>query len=222
VVFSDLFSFRRKDDQNRDTGAGAPVYPTKALGRFVAALNATSAPILVDLGPVVGPNVTFFGEKLGCKIAVEDVSNDIDRHARDGTLADLSAFFSRRFPQESSSVDGILCWDVFDYLDKRSAPALAAQLIRLLRPGGVLLALFGTQEPKPGDRVGFTRHIVVDHATLQHRPYDGALAKQRPLPNRDIQRMFEPLRISEQFLLKTNMREVLLRKPSAGAADAGL
>ncbi len=35
-----------------------------------------------------------------------------------------------------------------------------------------------------------------------------ARGKQRPLQNRDIQRMFEPLRITEQFLLKTNMREV--------------
>jgi hypothetical protein len=26
--------------------------------------------------------------------------------------------------------------------------------------------------------------------------------------------MFEPLRITEQFLLKTNMREVLFRKPA--------
>ncbi len=30
--------------------------------------------------------------------------------------------------------------------------------------------------------------------------------------------MFEPLRITEQFLLKTNMREVLFRKPAAAAA----
>ena len=45
-------------------------------------------------------------------------------------------------------------------------------------------------------------------------------AKQRPLPNRDIQLLFEPLRIVEQFLLKTNLREVLFRKPpeTPGAA----
>jgi hypothetical protein len=34
------------------------------------------------------------------------------------------------------------------------------------------------------------------------------------LPNRDIQRLFEPLRVVESFLLKTNLREVLLRKTS--------
>jgi hypothetical protein len=35
------------------------------------------------------------------------------------------------------------------------------------------------------------------------------------MANRDIQRLFEPLTITEQFLLKTNIREVLFRKSSA-------
>src|SRR5207247_2898998 len=52
-----------------------------------------------------------------------------------------------------------------------------------------------------------------DLQTLQYRPYAAARGKQRPLVNRDIQRMFEPIRITEQFLLKNNLREVLFRKP---------
>ena len=44
--------------------------------------------------------------------------------------------------------------------------------------------------------------------------YAAARGRQRPLLNRDIQRLFEPLRITDQFLLKTNMREVLFRKPA--------
>ena len=47
-----------------------------------------------------------------------------------------------------------------------------------------------------------------------NRPYAGQQARLKPLANRDIQRMFEPLRITEQFLLKSTMREVLFRKPA--------
>jgi hypothetical protein len=36
--------------------------------------------------------------------------------------------------------------------------------------------------------------------------------------NRDIQRLFEPLRIAENVLLKTNLREVLFRKPADATA----
>jgi SAM-dependent methyltransferase len=213
LALTDLFTRRRKDESDAETGVSdAPVHPTKALARFLASLSARPQPRLLDLGPVVGPNVNFFGEQLGCKIFVEDVSKDIDRHVRDGKIDELPGLFAKRFPQADDSIDGILCWDLFDYIEKPAAQALATQLSRILRPEGVLLAMFSTAELKPGAPATYTRHIVVDQATLQARPYPAARAKQRPLLNRDIQRLFEPLRIAEQFLLKTNMREVLFRK----------
>ena len=212
MALSDLFSRRRKDDQEADGGAAkAPAHPTKALKKFLATLSAQEQPTLLDIGPVVGNNVTFFGERLGCKFQVEELSKDIDRHVREDKPAALADFFSHRFPQADDSFDGILCWDLFDYLDKSAAQALAKQLTRILRPGGVLFALFNATEAPPTTKA-YTRFVVVDDTTIQHRPYPAARSKQRPLPNRDIQRMFEPLRVTDQFLLKTNTREVLFRK----------
>jgi SAM-dependent methyltransferase len=173
--------------------------------------------VLVDVGPVVGGNVTFFGERLGCRIVVEDLFTDLDRHAREGRVAGLPAFLGGRFTQEDASVDGVLCWDVFDYLDQAAAAVLAKELIRMLRPGGVLLALFNTAEPAPAAR-RYTKCVVIDQATFEYRPYEGACAKRRPVLSREVERMFAPLRVAEQFLLKAHVREVLLRKPAAPAA----
>ena len=215
---SDLFSRRRKDNTDSDTGASdAPVHPTKALPKFLTSLSQRQQPLLLDLGPVVGPSLTFFGEQLGCKIFVEDLAKDIDRHAREGKPADPAAFFAQRFPQDTSSIDGILCWDLFDFLDRPSGQALAKQLMRILRPDGALLAFFNTTEPQPGTKPHYTRYVVVDPANLQHRPYAGQQGRQKPMNNRDVQRMFEPLRITEQFLLKSTLREVLFRKPAGQA-----
>jgi hypothetical protein len=120
VALSDLFARRRKDDtESPDVGGEAGVVlPTKALPKFLGSLSSRDQPVLLDLGPVVGDNVTFFGEQLGCKIFVEDITKDVERHARDGQLAALPEFFATRFPQGDATFDGILCWDVFDYLDK--------------------------------------------------------------------------------------------------------
>ena len=218
MALSDLFSRRRKDpdaDASADAGAAdSPVHPTKALAKFLASLSTRQQPRLLDLGPVVGGNVTFFGEQLGCKILVEDIYKDIDRHVREGKVEDLPAFLAKRFHQDAGTVDGILCWDVFDYLDRASATALAQQLVRILRAEGALLAFFSTAEPPGGSPATYTKHVVVDPTNLQYRSYTAARGKQRPVLNRDIQRMFEPLRITEQFLLKNNLREVLLRKPA--------
>jgi len=219
LSLSDLFSRKRKDE-TADAGAEWPVYPTKALAKFLTNLNARSQRLLVDLGPVVGTNVAFFGEELGCKIHVEDVFKDIDRHVTEDKMDALPSFLAKRFSQEDGTVDGILCWDIFDYLDKASAQVLARELIRMLRPDGMLFALFNVVEAATKAPPGFTRYVVADRQQLQYRSYRAARGKQRPLSPRDIQRLFEPLRIYEQFLLKNNLREVLFRKPSAGKSTA--
>jgi cyclopropane fatty-acyl-phospholipid synthase-like methyltransferase len=213
MALSDLFSRRRKEEpESADAGAeNLPPVPTKALSKFLASLSARDQPMLLDLGPVVGQNVQFFGERLGCKIFVEDLSADIERHAREGKLNAMAAFIATRFPQADATFDGILCWDIFDFLDKAAAQALATQLTRLLKSDGVLLAIFNASEPKPGPAT-YTKNIVVDPTTLKQRPYPATRGRSKPILNRDIIRMFDPLRVTEQFLLKTNIREVLFRK----------
>jgi hypothetical protein len=224
MALSHFFGRLRKD---REGGAGAEapdalVHPTKVLAPFLTGLTIRQQPVLLDLGPVVGSNVTFFGEEVGCKIFVEDLAADIDRHVNEGTVGDLPSFFNRRFPQAPESIDGILCWDIFDYMERPAAEQLAGQLMRVLRPGGLLLAFFGTADPRSVPSPAFTRHVVVDRGRLQHRLYHSARAKQKPSVNRDIQRLFGRLQITENVLLKTNLREVLFRKPSeANGVPAG-
>ena len=101
LSLSDLFSRKRKDE-TADTGVAWPVYPTKALAKFLSSLNARSQRLLLDLGPVVGSNVTFFGEELGCKIHVEDLFKDLERHVTEDKLDAFPSFLARRFAQEEA------------------------------------------------------------------------------------------------------------------------
>jgi SAM-dependent methyltransferase len=216
VALSDLFARRRKDEQDTD----GPVQHTRALERFLAGLSGRPQPVIIDLGPVVGSNVTFFREEVGCKICLEDLPKDIDRHVTEGKAEQLATFFDTRFPYESDTIDGILCWDIFDFLDRPSAERLAKQLKRVLRPDGLLLAFFSTADPRSTPRATYTKHVVVDRTHIQYRTYAAARGKERPLLNRDIQRLLEPLRITENVLLKNNLREVLFRKQGAAQTAA--
>jgi len=198
------------DDVPETAGAPDTVVGTKALRKFISYLKSRPTPVLLDLGPVVGSNISFFGEQIGCKIFVEDLFADIDRHEREGRLADLPAFLRSRFPQASGSVDGVLCWDLFDFLDRSAAQAAAEQLSRVLAVNGALFGFFGMTRPS---EVRLTKFVVVDDANLRHRPYSIPRMRQAVLQNRDITRLFEPLRVSDSFLLKNNVREILFRKP---------
>ena len=191
-----------------------PLFSTKALRKFLGCLTSREGPVLIDLGPVVGSNVAYFGEQLGCKIFVTDVFADLDRHAREGRLDQFGDFLASKFTQESASVDGVLCWDFIDYLDKPTAQKLADQLTRVLRPDGALLGFFGTA-PQGGDTY-YNKFIVSDEGVnLRARAYPALRSRQSTLLNRDIIRLFSGLRVSDSFLLKNNQREILFRKPSA-------
>jgi len=187
--------------------------PSKILAEFLSLVCARRAAELVDLGPVVGANVAFLGERLACKIHVEDLYADLDRHAREHALDRLPRFLQRRFPLRDASVDAVLGWDVFDYLAPAAATVLAAELTRLLRPGGALLGFFGVGAgPEPHT---YTRYVIEDEAHLRRRPYDGACGRARVLQNRDITTLFAGLELRGAVLLRSGVREVLFQKPAA-------
>ena len=87
------------------TNVAEAAYATKALQKFLNNLQGNANPLLLDLGPVVGSNVTFFGEQLGCRIRVEDIAADIDRHVKNNTLEKLPEFFNKRFTEPPGTVD---------------------------------------------------------------------------------------------------------------------
>jgi len=212
--FLDRLTHRRSEHEPVEAPASSveePVFSTKALRKFLGTLSAKESPTLMDLAPVVSGNLNFFGEHLGCKVIIEDIYADLDRFVKTDQLAAFPAYLSTRFKQPDASVDGIICWDLMDYLDRAASQALAEQLTRVLRPDGALLAFFGTAAPRDAH---YTRYIIVDDVNLKHRPYPAARGRQAALANRDIIKLFERLRVSDSFLLQNNLREILFRKPT--------
>jgi hypothetical protein len=218
LSISDLLKFggKRPDETVPAPAADAPaptgpdpVIPSKALTKFIGALQHQDAPVLIDFGPVIGTNVAFFGEHLGCKLHIEDLAKDIDRHTRAGTREQLPEALAARFPQTDASVDGVLCWDIFDFLEPAASKALSKEIVRVLRPGGAVLGFFCT---KAVDRGSFTKYEIIEESSLRHRHHPGTGGPKFVLQNRDIIKMFDGLSVSESFLLKSNTREILLRK----------
>ena len=159
-----------------------PLVSTKALRKFLACLTARDLPVLIDLGPVVGSNVAYFGEQLGCKIFVTDAFADLDRFMQEGRMEQFGDFLVSKFTQETSSVDGVLCWDLFDYLDKASAQVVARELTRVLAPDGALLGFFGTAV---SNDTRYAKYVITDTATLAPKVFDGTRSRQTVFLNRD-------------------------------------
>ena len=76
-------------------------------GRSSAATSASSA----------NSSAARFSSRTSSPISIATSGKGSSRRCR--------TFFKKRFPQADGTVDGILCWDVIDYLDRASAQALA-------------------------------------------------------------------------------------------------
>lgn len=186
-----------------DVATSSKVFP-----KFLSAVAHQSQPVVLDLGPVVGSNVEFLGERLACKLYIENLFLDVETAARSGTRANLAGVFSSRLAHMTDRFDGILCWDLFDFLDAATGKVLAGQLAHLLRPGGAVYGFFGTT---PVELRQYTRYIIErdDRFRLQHAP--ATPVTRTVLLTRDITKMFEGLSVSESVLLKTSTRETLFR-----------
>ena len=210
------------------SASSADVFATRGLSKFVAALAGVKAPTVVDLGAAVGANVTFLGELFGCKLHVEDIlsaadiwwpllpddagsddeEDDLDAKAAEGRADALEA--ARHLGHESGSVDGVLCWDVFDYLQAEAADALGREVTRVLRPGGVTFVCHG---PRDREVQGPVQYEILDEMTLRHRTVKVARPAISARESREMTKLFAGLSIASSFLLKSSMRELVLRKP---------
>jgi len=183
---------------------------TKVLPRLLAALAPVDGPALLNLGPVIGQNIAFFGDRLSCRLSIEDLFETVDASAVGGASETLVDRFERRLPDAPAIFNGILCWDLFDFLDRATSQRLAARLVRLLRPGGVLYGFFTTAATSVS---WHTRFIVDAPDTLRIRQVPAPPLKRFVLVNRDLNKIFDGLEVAESILLKMAARETLFRKP---------
>ncbi len=186
------------------------VVTSRVFPKFLSAVASQPSPTLLDLGPVVGSNVTFFGERLACRMHVENVFADVESFNKRGDRAGLAAFLSTRLTQPPDSIDGVLCWDLFDFLDKKAGLVLAGKLAGMVRRGGALYGTFGTTAV---ELKHYTRTVVAAEDSLKPRQSPATPVPRTVLLTRDIIKMFDGLIVAESMLLKSSTQEFLLRRP---------
>jgi SAM-dependent methyltransferase len=192
------------------TTPAEPVVASRAFPKFLSTLAGREHSTFIDLGPAVGSNLEFFAERTACKFFFDDLFAEIEAQAAAGTREKLATLLPARIAQPDASVDAVLCWDIFDFLDKAAAQGLARELVRVLKPGGALFGFFYNQIGQQKNQ--YTKFIIEDESHFRHRTSPATPVQVQVLPNRDIIRLFEGLLVSDSYLLLTHTREIVFRK----------
>jgi SAM-dependent methyltransferase len=121
-----------------------------------------------------------------------------------------------RFAYPDATFDGIVAWDLFNFYDPESARAVAADVARVLKPGGLVFAYFHSRSTDGA--AGPARYRIVDETRLEAEPFSGRPLARHLYQNRDIEKMFTGLRIAELCFLKSGVREMVLEKRTPASA----
>jgi SAM-dependent methyltransferase len=122
-----------------------------------------------------------------------------------------------RFGFDNGAFDAIIAWDAVDFYDPDSARLIAAEMRRILKPGGLVLSFFHAKRATAPARP--RRYRIVDESRFSREVTNFAPMPRQVYQNRDIEKMFTGLRIIEQYYLKCGLREILLEKRSAPPED---
>lgn len=109
--------------------------------RLPTLLDAAAGALVLDVGGGTGRHATDLAAR-GARVVVYDLSPQMVRHARKkGLAAVLGSVLQLPFPD--ASIDRMLVVDAFHHFvlptPAQAQPAAAAELLRVLRPGGRLV-----------------------------------------------------------------------------------
>jgi SAM-dependent methyltransferase len=111
------------------------------------------------------------------------------------------------FPDET--FDGALVWDTLQFLIPPLLEDTVAKLLRVMRPGALLLAFFNSDEKRT--QVPLYNYRIQDSKTLAQTPR-GGLQRAQYFNNRVLERLFERASSLKFFLTRGAQREVIVRK----------
>lgn len=178
---------------------------------------------LLDMGPASQTTLSFFIER-GFRVSSEDILrswksflNEEEARLKQDfaageTIEMTPSARAARFMKENlqytrSSFDAVLLWDLLDYLEQAVVKQVVAGLTELLRPGGVVFAMFHSKQPE-----GFQRYRIADSSTLQMVSSPVICPAQRVYQNREIQDLFGRYRTMKSFIGRDQLRETLFIK----------
>jgi hypothetical protein len=119
----------------------------------------------------------------------------------------IARFLEVNLQYKRGSLDAVLLWDLLEFLEPELANETVGLVTELLRPGGLVFAMFHSKKPE-----GFRRYRVVDSSTLEMISASVIRPFQKVYQSNEIQELFRSYRTMKSFVGRDQLREALFVK----------
>jgi SAM-dependent methyltransferase len=187
---------------------------SSGLEQFFAFLHARENLSVLDMSGASQANIAFI-TNAGHRISSDDIIGTMQQcFGDDFHLSQQAASTSQRFLEQTLTFpdnffDGALVWDALQFLLPPVIDQTVAQLLRVLKPGGLILAFFNANDKI--HRIPVHNYRIQDHKTLAMSPR-GSEQQCQYFNNRSIENLFSKADSVKFFLTRDHLREVLVRK----------
>ncbi|MBV9763068.1 MAG: class I SAM-dependent methyltransferase [Acidobacteriaceae bacterium] len=182
--------------------------------QFCTFLRSSEGLSVLDMSGASQANITFI-TSLGHRISSDDIVGTMqqcfgaDFFENQQAASNAQRFIEQTLTFPDQSFDGALVWDALQFLVPPVLEDTVAQLLRVMRPGGLILLFFNADE-KAG-RTPVYNYRVQDQKTLLQTPRSGYQRTQH-FNNRMLERLFERAASVKFFLTRDHLREMIVRR----------
>jgi len=195
------------------SGTDASGHVSRVLQLFLELLDRGGETCVLDVGPILGDNISFFSRKV-LKFHVCDLFrrlNDCVRRKR--PLQE--AWQDLHYP--AAHFNGILMWDLCDHLDSTQVSGWIRTAETWLKPQGMAVVI-SRNLSEPQDP--FNAFCIQEDFRLALKPFARMRFPEYPRQNREIMALLPGFVSVRSFIYRNGIREYLFRFEGSGGASA--
>lgn len=183
------------------------------LASLIAMMSKKSNLVVLDLGPARAANLEILS-RFHCKLFIEDAHEMIASFCGD-TVADnaiLESWLDQWTPAvKPGSIDVVLAWDIFNYLQPALYKTLVDRITPLLNPGAHLYLSVYSQKEMPALPMQF--NIVADDR-MEFMPVTRATRPSPRFNQADLNKNLRDFMVIKSVLLRNGLQEYLFKRTS--------
>jgi hypothetical protein len=187
--------------------------PSRGLDAFFTQIRGQSGLTILDLGGATQKNVSFITE-LGHRLYSEDFLAILNETFGPNDTVDQSNpgrieyFLRQTLDYPEAQFDGVLVWDVLEYLTPALLSAVVERLHKIVKPSAYMLAFFHSDDKLQGVPVYTFRIAEVNALEISQQ---GQRKPAQLFNNRSLEKLFGRFDSVKFFLTREQLREVIIK-----------
>ena len=190
------------------------VRPSRGLEQFFSYIDDQVGLSILDLAGLTQANIDFVTD-LGHKLYTQDFLRSLDDTFGREDLKEQAAqnriesFLEQNLDFKENTFDGVLVWDVMQYLSPALLNATVERLHKITRPRSYLLAFFNADEKSLLSP--HTQFRIQSRSTLMLAQH-GQRQQAQVFNNRSLEKLFGQFESVKFFLTREHLREVIVKR----------